>query len=84
MECSVVGVQRVFMEGFDIHGYNLFVTREQDGVEGLAVDILFLSDPVICRTAEKRIPSLGDSMVYSCVHFGLFDNFVDFYSLEPF
>ena len=67
MDCSVVGTRRIDMkdkEGSEIHGFSVFVTREEDGVNGLMADRLFVRDEMLRRDTGGVVPNPGDTMVF--------------------
>ena len=67
MECSVVGTRRVDMkdqEGRETHGWSVFVTREEDGVNGMMADRLFVRDELLRRDTGGVVPNPGDTMEF--------------------
>lgn len=62
MTCEVVGARRVDMktdDGSAVNGWSIFVTHEEDGVEGLMAEKTFVSDTTINGILSGEVPRPG-------------------------
>ena len=67
MVSSVVGTRRIDMkdrDGSEIHGWSVFITREEENVNGVMADRLFVSDDKLRRDTNGVVPNPGDTMEY--------------------
>lgn len=64
MKCSVVGTRRVDIENDNVHGWSVFITREEEGVNGQMAEKLFIRDDTLRRDTEGCVPNPGDTMEF--------------------
>lgn len=55
---DIVGTRRVDMDGDNIHGFTIYTTHPEDGVEGLMAEKFFLRDAKLI-TVDGIIPEPG-------------------------
>lgn len=78
MVCDVVGVRRTDFEpkdGSPVRGFSVYVTHEEEGVDGLVAERLFMSDARIGRNMPGWIPKVGDQFSFSYNRYGKPDEF---------
>lgn len=62
MTCTIVGTRRVDMESERVHGWSVYVNREDDGVNGMLAERHFISDDMIRRDTQGTVPNPGNIM----------------------
>ena len=64
MTCTIVGTRRVDMNEENIHGWSVFTTRDEDGVNGQLAEKHFIRDEMFRRDTGGLLPNPGDTMEF--------------------
>lgn len=59
MKADIIGYRRIDISDSNVHGYTVYITYPDEGIEGLKAERVFLNDGIINRDQKGKVPCDG-------------------------